>query len=71
VCRQPNEEELNVLLNYFEEEKAGFKVTPDKAKKYIQAGEYKHEAIDDVISLAALMQVLQTIYNLDEAITKT
>ena len=71
VCRQPNEEELNVLLNYFEEEKAGFKLTPDKAKKYIQAGEYRHEAIDDVISLAALMQVLQTIYNLDEAITKT
>jgi len=71
VCRQAKQEELTLLLRYFEEEKTGFEQAPDKAKKFIQAGEYKHEPISDVISLAALMQVVQTIYNLDEAITKT
>lgn len=71
VCRQPKQEELTMLLQYFEEEKNAFKQSPDKAKKFVAAGEYQHEKIDDVISLAALMQVVQTIYNLDEAITKT
>ncbi len=71
VCRQPKQEELTLLLQYFEEEKMGFKRSPDKAKSYVAAGEYQHEKIDDMISLAALMQVVQTIYNLDEAITKT
>jgi len=71
VCRQPKQEELTLLVQYFEDEKTGFKQSPDKAKKYVAAGEYQHEKINDVISLAALMQVVQTIYNLDEAITKT
>jgi len=71
VCRQPKKEELTLLLQYFEEEKTGFKQSPDKAEKFIAAGEYQHEKIDDVVTLAALMQVVQTIYNLDEAITKT
>jgi hypothetical protein len=71
VCRQPKPEELTMLMRYFEEEKEGFKQSPDKAKSYVAAGEYSQEKIADVISLAALMQVVQTIYNLDEAITKT
>jgi hypothetical protein len=71
ICRQPKKEELTLLLNYFEEEKAGFTQSPENAKKFIEAGEYQHEKISDVISLAALMQVVQTIYNMDEAITKT
>jgi len=71
VCRQPKKEELTLLLQYFEEEKTGFKQSPEKAEKFIAAGEYQHEKIEDVVSLAALMQVVQTIYNLDEAISKT
>ena len=71
VCRQPKQEELTILLQYFDQEKTGFNQYPDKAREFIAAGEYKHEKINDVISLAALMQVVQTIYNLDEAISKT
>jgi len=71
VCRQPKSDELKMLLQYFEEEKSGFTQFPEKAKSFISAGEYPHEKINDVITLAALMQVVQTIYNLDEAITKT
>jgi hypothetical protein len=71
VCRLPKKEELTLLLNYFEEEKAGFRQSPEKAKKFIESGEYQHEKVTDIVSLAALMQVVQTIYNMDEAITKT
>jgi hypothetical protein len=71
VCRQPKKEELSMLLQYFEEEKMGFKEFPDKAKSFISVGEYPSEKINDIVTLAALMQVVQTIYNLDEAITKT
>lgn len=71
VCRQPKQEELTILLQYFEQEKTGFNQYPDKARQFMAAGEYKHEKISDVVSLAALMQVVQTIYNLDETISKT
>jgi hypothetical protein len=71
VCRQPKPEELTLLINYFDQEKTGFKQAPEKAGRFVLAGEYKHEKINDVVSLAALMQVVQTIYNLDETITKT
>ncbi|MBL7859750.1 MAG: PSD1 domain-containing protein [Cyclobacteriaceae bacterium] len=71
VCRKPRPEELTVLMNYYEAEKLGFTQNPDKAATFVQAGEYPHATISDVVSLAALMQVVHTIYNLDEAITKT
>jgi len=71
VCRKPKKEELDLLINYFEDEKAAFGQSPDKAAKFIKVGEYRHEEIADVVSLAALMQVVQTIYNMDESITKT
>jgi hypothetical protein len=71
VCRMPGKEELSMLLTYFDSEKIRFAQAPQKADLFIQAGEYPHSKIDDVVSLAALMQVVQTIYNLDEAITKT
>lgn len=71
VCRMPGKEELSMLLTYFDSEKIRFAQAPQKADLFIQAGEYPYSKVEDVVSLAALMQVVQTIYNLDEAITKT
>ena len=71
MCRQPKQEELTMLINYFDQEKIAFARSPEKAKKFIAVGEYNQEKIEDVVSLAALMQVVQTMYNMDEAITKT
>ncbi len=71
ICREPRKEEFEQLIKYYNEEKLNFNKTPDKAKQFVEVGEYPHEKIKDVISLAALMQVVQTIYNLDEAITKS
>jgi len=71
LCRTPEKAELEKLVEYFAQEKAEFESTPTKAKQFIEVGEYQHEKIEDVVSLAALMQIVQTIYNLDEAITKS
>lgn len=71
MCREGKSKEIDLLTQYFESEKKNFNATPEKANKFIAVGEYKHEKIDDTISLAALMQVIQTIFNTDEAITKT
>ncbi len=71
ACRKPNEEELKILLNYFEDEKTKFTASPDKAKEFIRAGEYPHAGIKDEVTLAALMQVVHTIYNMEESIIKS
>lgn len=70
VCRKPKDEELAILTNYFEEEKVKFKAAPEEAKEFINTGEYPHVAIQDVASVAALMQIIHTIYNMEESITK-
>jgi hypothetical protein len=70
VCRKPKNEELTILMNYFEEEKIKFAAAPEKAKDFVRAGEYPHAAIHDTASLAALMQVVHTIYNMEESIIK-
>jgi hypothetical protein len=70
VARAPKPEELKVLLTYYEEEKKGFDQTPEKAREFIAVGEYPQTEIKDVASVAALMQVVHTIFNLEESITK-
>ena len=70
ACRQPKSQELDILLKYYDDEKQRFDTAPDTAKEFIRAGEFRHEEINDVQSLAALMQVIHTIYNMEESITK-
>ena len=70
ACRIPKDEELKILLNYLEEEKLKFAQSAEKAKDFVNAGEYPHAGIQDTTSLAALMQVVHTIYNMEESITK-
>lgn len=70
VCRDARPEELDVLTRYFEEEKTKFTNTPEKARQLVKFGEYPLDAVD-VTTLAALMQVVHTIYNMEESITKS
>jgi hypothetical protein len=70
VCRTPKEEELAVLTRYVKESEIKFSQSPEKAKQFINVGEYPHTEIDNVAQLASLMQVIHTIYNLEESITK-
>ncbi|HKZ36834.1 MAG TPA: DUF1553 domain-containing protein, partial [Chryseolinea sp.] len=70
TCRKPKDQELAILLKYFLEEKNKFESSPEKAKEFIQVGEFPLADIKDKVSLAALMQVVHTIYNMEESITK-
>lgn len=69
VCRCPNENELSVLTGYYNDElKAMDKKT---AAKMLEVGEYPIPGGINKVNLAAMMKVIDTMYNLEETITKT
>ena len=70
ICRAPEQKEKTVLLDYLQERQAFFKAHPAEATKIIKAGEYKPHSKSNT-ELAALMQLIQVVYNMEEAITKT
>ena len=60
-----------ILFEYYKKEKEQFSKQPAKAENLLKAGEYKHEAVLNKVDAAALMQVVHTMYNMEEAITKS
>ncbi|MEP7268752.1 MAG: DUF1553 domain-containing protein, partial [Saprospiraceae bacterium] len=72
LCRTPEANEKKILTEYFNTEKAKFDQSPLKAKALLKSGEYRlvnsKESNTDTES-AALMQVIQTMYNMEEAIS--
>jgi len=70
VCRTPTDEELKILTKYYAEEEQGFAKSGEDAQKFIRVGEHPFAGIKDNVALAALMQVVDTIYNMEESITK-
>ncbi|MEX2231959.1 MAG: PSD1 and planctomycete cytochrome C domain-containing protein [Cyclobacteriaceae bacterium] len=70
LCRKALEKELNSLGAYFEDEKKYFESELQKVEAKLAVGEYKQEKVNDRAGTAALMQVITTLYNTDEAITK-
>ncbi len=70
LCRHPDEKEVALMLKYYEEERSSFTAAPESAEALIRQGEFPHEKIDDKASLAALMRVVHTLYNTDEAISR-
>src|SRR5258706_8467861 len=71
LCRQADSQEFSILKDYFEKEQPLFLSHQKTAEQLIHAGEFRHEEIADKTTLAALMEVIMTIYNMDEAITKS
>lgn len=71
ICRQPKAEEMEVLQGHFKEESQYFAEHPEDAEKFLRSGEFPRSSIENVTALAALMQVIHTIYNLEEALMKT
>jgi hypothetical protein len=71
ICRKETEKEKQILFEYYKKEKDEFSKQPLKADKFLKAGEYQHEQNIDKAEAAALMQVVHTIYNMEEAITKS
>jgi hypothetical protein len=70
LCRSAREKELSILTSYYDDELKVFQADPVKAKELIQVGEYKPIEGEDAATVAALMQVIHTIYNMEEAIMK-
>lgn len=69
VCRKPNEKEIKLLTIYYNEELKTLKA--QNAEELLDIGEYPiPENINKKI-LAVMMQVISTIYNLEETITKS
>lgn len=69
MCRHPQEKELNILTAYYKDELKG--MNKADAEKLLSVGEYPVPSNIDRLNLAAMMKVVDTIYNLEEAITKT
>ena len=71
ICRKTSDKEKEILFDYYTKEKDEFVKQPAKAESFLKAGEYKHEENINKTDAAALMQVIHTIYNMEEAITKS
>ena len=71
ICRKANKKELDILTAYYADQLQLFKSKQLDAKKTLSVGE---KPLNDKLDLnisAALMKVVSTIYNMEEAITKS
>lgn len=71
VCRKIKPEEKKILLSYYKEQKEAFKTNPDNAKAFIDVGEYQILKGRNNIEVASLMQIIHTLYNMEETIMKS
>lgn len=70
INRHPDTQEQTVLLDYLNNQKTIFTSNPAIVEKVIRVGEYQLVSTPSP-ELAALARMIQVIYNMDEAITKT
>lgn len=70
ICRHPEKKESEILINYLKDQNEYFKTHEDVAEKELKVGEYKPKTSSKT-ELAAMTHVMQVIYNMEEAITKT
>ncbi len=71
ICRKASDKELQVLQSYYDEQLKLFTQKQLDAAKTLKVGEYPHNSKLDDNSCAALMKTVNTIYNLEEAISKS
>lgn len=71
VCREMKSEEKDLLLDYYQSQLEEFKADPETAKKALDVGEYPMNEKAITPENAALMQVIVSLYNLEETITKS
>lgn len=71
ICRTPKEAEMKILLQYYNDQLALFQQCKLDAAKTLKVGEYPLNDTIEKNSTAALMKTINTIYNMEEAITKS
>lgn len=70
VCRDISGKEEDLLYDYFENQLERFESNPTQIAESLSVGEYPLDQKDIKAETAALMQVIVSIYNLEETITK-
>jgi hypothetical protein len=70
ICRSPGKKEKQILTDYWNAQITQFRTDKKAAEKLTVVGQYK-PTTKNIADLAALMQVIEVIYNMEEAITKT
>jgi hypothetical protein len=71
ICREPSAKEQKILSDYYNEQVQLFNAGKLDAALTLKVGEYPAKQGIDKKSTAALMKVISTIYNMEEAITKS
>src|SRR5262249_32052804 len=71
LCRKPTDKEQQSLNQYYLAQLTAFNQDPKSANKTLAAGDYPQATGLDPVKEAALMRVIDTLYNLEETITKT
>jgi hypothetical protein len=71
VCREMKSEEKDLLLEYYQSQLEEFNTHPENAQKALDVGEYPMDEKAITPATAALMQVIVSLYNLEETITKS
>jgi Protein of unknown function (DUF1553)/Protein of unknown function (DUF1549)/Planctomycete cytochrome C len=69
--RKASTEEITLMIDYHTAQLEYFGNSKEQAEQFVTIGEHPLGEISDKSELAALMQMMHTIYNLEEAITKT
>ena len=67
--RLPGPDETKIVSQYLTDELERFESDPEAAKAYLDVGQYPQKV--QTAEAAALMSVINTLFNLDEAISKT
>jgi hypothetical protein len=71
LCREPQKNETQLLVDYWNERLAYLQAHPQTAADLLHVGEYPVGESQPAPRAAAMMQVLEIIYNMEEAITKS
>lgn len=71
VCRHPTDKEIKILSDYYADQFQQFQQKKLNAQSTLAVGEYPLNQKVDTNQSAALMKVIEMIYNLEESITKT
>ncbi len=71
VCRKIKTEELNILMKYYQDQLMKFEGDPELAAELLEVGEYPKQNERNDATTAALMQIIHTIYNMEESLMKS
>ena len=70
VCREARSKEMELLVRYYEDEKGSFSKDPKRVAKQLDVGESPQARVPDRASVAALMQTILMLYNMEETLIR-